>query len=103
MRLDLSLATYRIDEAGDENEVWKVAKDIINPNNETEWSMNVNNKKTEDKEEIANAFNTHFVEKINNLKANIDPNLKEDPLLRLKNAQTKSNNKVYLLMQRKGN
>ena len=34
----------RIDVAGDENEVWKVAKDIINPNSETEWSMNINNK-----------------------------------------------------------
>ena len=52
----------RIDEAGDENEVWKVAKGIINPNTETDWSMNINNKKTEDKEEIANAFNTPHCE-----------------------------------------
>ena len=29
----------RIDEAGDENEVWKITKDIINPQTETEWSI----------------------------------------------------------------
>ena len=49
---------------------------------------NINNKKIEDKEEIADAFNTHFMEKINLLKENIDPKLKEDPLSRLKKAQS---------------
>ena len=46
--------------------------------------MNINNKITEDKEEIANAFNEHFVEKIRVLKDNIDPTMKEDPLCKLK-------------------
>ena len=36
-----------IDEAGDENEVWKVAKYIINPKSESEWSMNINSKITD--------------------------------------------------------
>ena len=54
--------------------------------------MNINNKKIEDKEEIADAFNTHFMEKINLLKENIDAKLQEDPLSRLKKAQSNSKN-----------
>ena len=75
----------RIDKANDENEVWKVAKEIINPNsNNTEWSLKSNDDIILDHEEIANTFNSYFVEKIENLKANIDTSIMEDPLARLK-------------------
>ena len=47
---------------------------------------------SQDKETIANVFNTFFVSKIANLKENIDPNLVKDPTSRLKKAQ--SNNKL---------
>ena len=33
---------------------------------------------------MAEAFNVYFIEKIEQLKANINPNLVEDPLVRLK-------------------
>ena len=61
----------KIDKAKDENEVWKVAYDIINPAKEKCWSMNINNETTTDTTIISNAFNNFFVEKIKDLKANI--------------------------------
>ena len=58
----------RIDNAKDEQEVWKVTNDIINPNNENSWSININNVMTTDTCKIANAFNNFFAEKIIDLK-----------------------------------
>ena len=46
----------RIDKAKDENEVWKVTKDIINPMKENNMSIKINNIITEDPLQIANAF-----------------------------------------------
>ena len=80
----------RIDNASDENEVWKIAKEIINPQNEQICAMKVNNELTEDPIIISNAFNSFFVKKIEDLKKNIDPNLKSDPLEKLK-ANLKNN------------
>ena len=75
----------RIDNAKDENEVWKVAKEIINPNgSNNDWSLKSNDEIMVDQEEIANTFNSYFVEKINDLKSNIDTSLVEDPLEKLK-------------------
>ena len=74
----------RIDAAKDENEVWKVAKEIINPMKENNWSMKINNIITDDPVEISNTFNSYFVKKIEDLKENIDPTLKSDPLNKLK-------------------
>ena len=37
-----------------------------------------------DEQEVAEAFNVYFIEKIEQLEANINPNLVEDPLVRLK-------------------
>ena len=63
---------------------------LINPAKENELSMNINNSVTDDTDIIANAFNTFFVNKIADLKANIDPNLKKDPLEKLKQNLKKS-------------
>ena len=48
------------------------------------WYMKIENKLTEDPEAIADTFNSFFVKKIEDLKANIDPNLVTDPLSKLK-------------------
>ena len=53
----------RIDKAKDENEVWKVTKDIINPMKENNMSIKINNIITEDPLQIANAFNSFFIKK----------------------------------------
>ena len=73
----------RIDKANDENEVWKVAKEIINPTKENNWSIKIDNKLCDDHREISNAFNDFFVKKIEDLKANIDPTQVSDPLNKL--------------------
>ena len=46
--------------------------DVINPNKENKWSLTIDDKKIEDEEEIADHFNTYFVEKIKILKEGID-------------------------------
>ena len=62
----------RVEKAKDENEVWNVVNDVINPNKENKWSLTIDDKKIEDEEEIAGHFNTYFVEKIKILKEGID-------------------------------
>ena len=81
----------RIDKANNENEVWKVAKEIINPCASSKRSMLINDETTEDPMKIANAFNNFFVTKIENLKANIDQSKVVDPSEKLAD-QMKSNN-----------
>ena len=70
----------RIDNAENENEVWNVAKDIINPKKENSWSMKIENEIIEDHQQIADEFNNFFVKKIEDLKANIDKDNVTDPL-----------------------
>ena len=61
----------RVDDAGDENEIWNVTKDIINPKKENEWSIKGENDDViTDKVEVANAFNKFFISKIEKLKDN---------------------------------
>ena len=73
----------RIKKANDENEIWKVAKEITNPRNVSSWSM-LNGKEEEiDEQIIADTFNNHFINKIRNLKEKNDPKDDEDPLERL--------------------
>ena len=86
----------RIDNANDENEVWKVAKEIINPMKENLMTMKVNDKLTEDPLLIANTFNSFFVKKIEDLKANIDPKLVLDPLKNLKDKMSLNSSKFEL-------
>ena len=86
----------RIDKAKDENEVWKIAKEIINPRKENNWSMQINNSITDDPTLIANSFNTFFAKKIKNLKANIDPNLITNPLKNLQNKMKAKTSKFEL-------
>ena len=44
----------------------------------------------EDELEIANTFNKFFIEKISNLKNNIDTSIKQDPLTPLKKTTRRS-------------
>ena len=70
----------RIDEAQNESEYWKIINDINKPNSETKCKLNDGVTETENEEEVATRFNQFFVNKVEGLKANIDPALKEDPL-----------------------
>ena len=74
----------RIDEACNESEYWNVVNDIIKPKNDTKWKLEDSDHNDITNEEvIATKFNEFFVNKIEDLKANIDPNLKTDPLIHL--------------------
>ena len=74
----------RIEEANNERELWNVAKEVINPRKENNWNII-----TEDggniiaEKEVAEAFNEFFINKVEDLKKNIEPTHVEDPLVRL--------------------
>ena len=53
----------RIDNAKNDNEVWNITKEITNLSSNSNWSMLIDQKVTEDPETIANAFNTFFIKK----------------------------------------
>ena len=74
----------RIEKANNERELWNVANDVINPRKENDW--NVLNEKGENvtaEKEVAETFNDFFINKVEDLKRNIDPGHVEDPLARL--------------------
>jgi hypothetical protein len=77
----------RMDEASSESEYWKIIKDINDPPSVNSWKLLCSNDSETvivNEAEIATKFNEHFVDKIENLKANIDTSLKTDPLQFLK-------------------
>ena len=75
----------RIEEAKNEGELWKVAKEVLNPRRETEMKIiKEDGTETTDEQEIAESFNTFFTDKIEQLKRNIDPSMVEDPNVRLR-------------------
>ena len=87
----------RIEEANSEKELWKVANEVIKPKTEMEWKIKNNNGDTvTDELEVAEEFNNFFVNKIEQLKNDIDTTLIEDPLVRLKEkmAGLNTNNKL---------
>ena len=57
---------------------------LINPNKENNWNIKINNIITCDEKKIANAFNTHFEEKISKLKEGINKDDVTDPLIKKK-------------------
>ena len=83
----------RITSAKDENEVWKVVNEVLQPKKENEWQLKEGSTTITEEQIIANTFNKFFIDKIEDLKANIDPEYVEDPLTRLKK---KMNNKNLL-------
>ena len=74
----------RVEEAKNEAELWKIANEVNNPKSQPNWRLDINGKKIESEEEIAECFNDYFVDKIQKLKENIDPEYIGDPLAKLK-------------------
>ena len=87
----------KIEEAKDENEVWKVVNDVIQPKKENEWVLREDDVIIKEELIIADTFNKHFIDKIEVLKANIDPEYVEDPLQRLEAKMKKKNLKFKLI------
>ena len=86
----------RVNNAKNENEIWKIVKDITNPKNENKLKLTENNEEISDEGKVADTFNNFFVEKINKLKENIDSRYIEDPLQRLKKKMEGRNIKFSL-------
>ena len=81
---NINFNNKRINEAGNENEIWKVVNDVNKPKSESEWCITTSAGETRDSQTIANVFNEFFVNKIDRLKENIDTNMVEDPLGKLR-------------------
>ena len=85
----------RIEEANLDREQWRVVNEAINPKKETKWNIKTkDDTNVSDEFQVAELFNEFFVEKVENLKASINPNLVEDPLTRLKEKIKKNNHKA---------
>ena len=86
----------RIEKAGDENELWKIVNDITNPKAEASWKLEEEGRMIENEKEIADIFNDYFIEKIENLKRNINKEYVKDPLEKLKRKMERKNLKFKL-------
>ena len=86
----------RIDKANDENEVWKIVKEISSPNRNNNIILNEDGIEITDGKEVAEIFNNFFIQKIEKLKDNIDTSIVEDPLERLRNKMQPKNLKFSL-------
>ena len=74
----------RIEEAKNEGEVWNVIREINSPRNEDTWALKENDEIITNEKKIAEKFNHYFIDKIEALKARIDPNKVKEPLNKLR-------------------
>ena len=86
----------RIDEANNEGEMWKVIKEINSPRNENAWKLVENGETITDEKEVAEKFNHFFINKIETLKARIDPKRVKEPLGKLRTKMEGKNLKFTL-------
>ena len=86
----------RIEKANDENEIWKVINEVTNPKKEETWKLKEGEETIEDEEKIAEIFNKYFVDKIENLKDNIDQEYVKNPTEKLKEKMKEKNLKFSL-------
>ena len=54
----------RINKANDEKEIWNIVNEVSNPRRDSEWKIKTDTNITSDEQEIADIFNTFFVNKI---------------------------------------
>ena len=73
-----------------------IVNEVVNPNKESSWRLNVNDVIITDEQTIADTFNKFFIEKISLLKQGIDKSNIEDPLERLSKKMSNSKLKFRL-------
>ena len=54
----------RVEKANDENEMWRIIKDISNPKTEQKWSLKEGDDFIVDEMVIAETFNDFFIQKL---------------------------------------
>jgi hypothetical protein len=74
----------RITNARNESETWKIVNEIVKPKSQSSIVINGPSGEISNEQEVANSFNAYFVEKISALKENVNQNLTEDPLERIR-------------------
>ena len=85
----------KVEEAKNERELWNIANNVINPKKDSEWDIiDMLGQNVREEENVAEAFNEYFIDKVEQLKNGIDKTLIEDPLTRLK--ERMNNNKAEL-------
>ena len=77
-------------------EVWKVVNDIMKPQSNTKIILKSAERDITEDTDVATKFNKYFVDKIENLKAQIDPDFIEDPLAKSKEKVKNMNLKFSL-------
>ena len=86
----------RVEEAENENEVWKIIKESTAQNGEKKWKLKEEDTIIEDENKIADIFNNYFKEKITKLKEGIDKEHVKEPLEKLKQKMASKNLKFNL-------
>ena len=86
----------RISEAKNEGEVWKVVNEIIKPNSEHKIVLTSPQGDITEDIDVATRFNEFFVKKIEDLKGNINPAYKKDPLAKIQKKVENMNLKFSL-------
>ena len=66
-----------------------IIKEVNKPKSQYNWTLKTEAGETNDHNEIAKLFNEHFINKIEDLKSKIDPDLIEDPLEKMKDHAAK--------------
>ena len=61
---NLDFNNNKIKEAKSEGELWRIANDVIKPNKQSTIKLRVNGNLIEEEQEVAEAFNDYFIEKV---------------------------------------
>ena len=72
-----------INKANSQKETWAIINEVSNPKSQNNWTLKTEQGETSDHGEIAEILNVYFNKKIVDLKNNIDPELKEDPIKKM--------------------
>jgi hypothetical protein len=80
----------------DQKEIWKVVNDVIYSQVNNKLTLNEDGKIIEDEKEIGNLFSLFFIEKIINLRENIDQTMVTDPTEKLKKKMERKKFKIFI-------
>ena len=60
---NLEFNNKRFAEGNNEGELWKIANEVTNQKKQSKWKLDINSKKVENEQEIADCFNGYFADK----------------------------------------
>ena len=86
----------KIGNAKNEGETWRIINEIIKPKSDHTTTINGPNGEVSNEQEVADMFNAFFVKKVEDLKDKIDPNLVQDPLVKVREKVKNKNLKFKL-------